>query len=251
MEIAEYEKMYLLEDHNWWYKGRRELLLDLLDQFKRELNCNYLSILDVGCGTGINLKYLDQYGKASGLDFSKDALYFSRSRGNAALVCGSGDCLPFKNNSFDIVCAMDVLEHIEDDEGAVRELFRILRIGGYLILTVPAFQLLWSQHDAAAHHKRRYNQSDLLHTLTSCGFFIKMCTYWNSILFPIIAIVKLFKKFSDEEPRTDIWKMPWIINNTLLSILRIEHVLIQKNMFLPVGVSLLCICRKCQSENAT
>ena len=136
--------MYQLEESNWWYAGRRDLIIKAVEKFRDESGDKTLQILDAGCGTGINLRYLSAYGKACGLDISKEALKFSCIRGPSALICGSLDKLPLKNKQFDLVVALDVIEHIQDDLTAVLELNRVLRPGGCLIATVPAFQFLWS-----------------------------------------------------------------------------------------------------------
>ena len=243
MEAAEYEKMYIFEEGNWWYKGRRELLLDIISIIKEELDKAHIKILDTGCGTGLHIKALQRYGDVNGLDFSKEALRFGKSRGNTSLICGSGDRLPFKSSVFDIVCALDVLEHIEDDLSAIREMRRVLSPGGYLILTVPAFQFLWSGHDLAAHHKRRYDKSELLHSLGFCGFRVCRSTYWNFLLFPLVALILLLRK-EEQETVTDLKALPGMANSSLLALLRLEKAMIRKDMSLPVGVSSLCVCRK-------
>lgn len=244
MEHAEYEKMYHFEDEYWWYKGRREMVLDTVAIIKQKSKGQPLKILDVGCGTGINLESLKQYGDVYGLDFSRNALRLSRSRGDAQLTLGSGDKLPFVNDNFDLVCALDVIEHIDDDFSALKEFYRVLSPKGYLVLTVPAFQFLWSKHDVAAHHKRRYSKSNLIRALTLCGFFVEKSNYWNCILFPVVAASRLLRNDENKEITTDIRELPALMNSTLLRILRIERTITKKNMSFPVGVSILSVCRK-------
>lgn len=242
MRIEEYERSHYFEEDFWWYQGRRELILDLINRIEpRE---NVLRILDAGCGTGLNLKYLERYGDGIGLDISPEALKFSKSRGNNALICASADRLPFKSNSFDILCALDLLEHISEDSSTVKEFYRVLKYNGYLIITVPAFQILWSNHDIALQHKRRYNKSDLVNILKLPGIVIEKITYWNSILFPVVALVRLFRKGYDKDAKTDLKEMPGPLNKILLHLLRFENLIVVKNIALPVGVSILCICRK-------
>jgi len=249
MEAAEYEKMYHFEDGNWWYQGRRELLIDIIDGIKLKLEC--VKILDAGCGTGLNLKFLDRYGEVIGLDISEDALYFTKLRGNSSLICASVDKLPLKSDIFQMICALDVLEHIDNDESAMREFYRVLEPGGYLILTVPAFKFLWSRHDIAAHHKRRYNKVSLIQSLRSCEFSVDKSTYWNFFLFLPVTLVRLFRKDEKQEIRTDLQVLPVLLNKVLLYVLRLEKAVISRDIALPVGVSILCICRKgCGEENA-
>lgn len=242
MDLAEYSKMHKFEEEYWWFKGRRDLILESVRILVEDLPAG--RILDVGCGTGLNLKILSKYGHAYGLDFSNEALRFSRSRGDLPLIKASADKLPFKNDAFDIICALDVLEHIDDDKSAMLEINRVLKSGAPFVLTVPAFEFLWSIHDEANHHKRRYEKSLLIQSLRSSGFTIEKITYWNFFLFPFIAVARLFRKLGRQEKTSDIAKLPWVMNYLMLRILKVENFMIGKNLNLPAGVSLLCICRK-------
>jgi ubiquinone/menaquinone biosynthesis C-methylase UbiE len=244
MRDEEYEKMYRFEEKNWWYQGRRELVLDIIHRIKINFNDKQIKILDAGCGTGINLKSFQEYGTVIGLDYSKEALSYCKFRGICALTSGVAESLPLRDETFEIVCALDVLEHIDDDLAAIGELFRVLKEGGILIVTVPAFQFLWSNHDAAMHHKRRYVQRDLIAHLESCGFSVEMCTYWNFFLFVLVALVRLLGK---KEPRCSgagLQELPIPLNKALIHVLRVERYIIMRNIGLPLGVSILSVCKK-------
>jgi SAM-dependent methyltransferase len=245
MDPSEYDKMYRLEEANWWYVGRRDMVLRMAARFGNGLSGKPLKILDAGCGTGINLKYLQILGDVYGLDISKDALIFSRNRGLPSLICGSADKLPFKNELFDLVLALDVIEHIDYDLSVVRELNRVLKPGGRLILTAPAFQFLWTSHDLALHHKRRYTRSGILSILRLSGFENKKATYWNFFLFLPVATIRLLKRFhrSGDGMQTDLAELPPLLNELLQGLIGIEN-WIQERIDLPVGVSVMCICRK-------
>lgn len=245
MDASEYDKMYHLEESNWWYASRRDLVLKMIALIDNSLLEKPFKILDTGCGTGINLKYLQILGDAYGLDISKDALRFSKSRGLSSLICGSADSLPFKNDLFDLVLALDVIEHIDDDLSAVRELNRVLKPGGRLIITVPAFQFLWSGHDMAVHHRRRYTRSGILSILRLGGFENEKATYWNFFLFLPVATIRLLKRFhrSGDEMQTDLAELPWLINGLLHGLIGIENLILEQ-IDLPLGVSVMCICRK-------
>jgi SAM-dependent methyltransferase len=250
MDPSEYDKMYSLEEANWWYSGRRDLVLNTATRIDKVLLGKPLRILDVGCGTGINLKYLQDLGDAYGLDISKDALKFSRSRGLPSLICGSADKLPFKDGRFDLVLALDVIEHIDEDIFAVRELCRVLKPGGHLIITVPAFQFLWSGHDQAVHHKRRYTRSELIDILGLGGFENEKATYWNFFLFLPVVAIRMLKRFqrSGDETQTDLAELPSPLNMLLLELLHIENRIL-KRFDLPFGVSVMCVCRKiCEGQ---
>lgn len=245
MQTEIYEKIYLSEKGNWWYKSRRELITDTVSRIKQRSGKETLNILDVGCGTGLNSKALDQFGDVCGLDVSEDALNFSRSRGEFNLIRANADDLPFKHNSFDVVCALDVLEHIEDDINAMKEIHRVLKPSGNLILTVPAFMFLWGRHDEAANHKRRYYKRSIIKTLESCGFLIDRCTYWNFLLFPAVALIRpLMNRCYCTNDSYDLPELPYIFNEILLNILRLENAAIACGFNLPVGVSIFCVCRR-------
>jgi SAM-dependent methyltransferase len=245
MDSTEYNKMYLLEETNWWYSGRRWLILKAVGQLHKRFSDKSMRILDAGCGTGINLRYLQTYGDAYGLDISKEALEFSRIRGLSPLICGSVDKLPLKKEFFDLVVALDVIEHIQDDVSAIRELNRVLRHDGCLIVTVPAFQFLWSNHDLAVHHKRRYTRSDLRDLLQRGGFIVERATYWNFLLFLPVAAMRLLKRAtpSEQNKQTDLAELPAPINKILMGLLWVENSIL--GWFdLPFGVSVMCVCRK-------
>ncbi|HWQ19577.1 MAG TPA: class I SAM-dependent methyltransferase [Methanotrichaceae archaeon] len=244
MKAEEYEKMYRIEEANWWYKGRRELAVEILSGIKQ--GYKKLDVLDLGCGTGQNLISFQSSGdcRCHGMDISMEALRFCRSRENLSLARGSGEMLPFKSNAFDVVFALDVIEHIEDHKRAMKEICRILRPGGFLVLTVPAFQFLWSAHDTANHHKRRYTRAGLIRDLESSHLSVEKSTYWNFFLFPAVALFRLIRRSGEEaSARTDLPDPPGVLNSLLLKMLRLEKAMILRGVTLPVGVSILCVCR--------
>ena len=249
MDSSEYEKMYQLEEANWWYSGRRGLVLSEVARLHKRFPNKSMKILDAGCGTGINLKYLQTYGDAYGLDISEEALEFSRIRGLTPTICGSMDKLPLKSGFFDLVVALDVIEHIQDDISAINELNRVLRPGGYLIVTVPAFQFLWSNHDLAVHHKRRYTRSELSDLIRLGGFRIERATYWNFFLFLPVAAMRLLKRatLSERNRQTDLAELPGPINRIMHGLLLVEN-RISGRFDLPFGVSIMCVCKKARES---
>lgn len=245
MEIAEYEKMYKFEEKYWWWVGKREIVKDILDR----LNLNSTNILDTGCGTGFNLNYLKDYGNVVGLDFSKDALNFCKMRGNKNLVQANAEQVPFKGDMFDLIVTLDLLEHLDDNK-TLKEFYMALKSTGYLIVTVPAFEFLWSEHDEALHHKRRYNKAQLRDILELNGFIIENISYWNFFLFlPIVAMRLIKRRMKSEEIETDVKELPPIINRFLASILRIENHIISHSVNLPFGVSIVCVCKKSEGND--
>jgi SAM-dependent methyltransferase len=174
----EYTRMFELEDRYWWFVGRRRIALRLFDRFRPKGE----TLLDVGCGTGVVLKELESRGKPIGLDMSPLALGFCRRRGLIRLVRGDATKMPLLTDRCTGIIALDVFEHVEDDEAAFAEAFRALEPGGILVLSVPAFQFLWGPHDIALMHFRRYTRPGLRSKLHNAGFAVQRLSY--SVFFP-------------------------------------------------------------------
>jgi len=243
MNISEYEEMYRVESFYWWFVARRRLLESLVKSLAGELKSP--KILDVGCGTGINFSVLTKYGETFSSDASAEALSFSQSRGTEGLVRTPVESLPFVSSSFDLVTALDVLEHIDDDLEAIDELFRVTREGGVLVITVPAYGFLWSEHDEALHHRRRYAASELRNKLTNGGFEVERITYYITFLFFPILFMRFMQSLSKKSihAKTSHVILPGWLNSLLIAILGFERVLLQWMNF-PFGVSLVCLARK-------
>jgi ubiquinone/menaquinone biosynthesis C-methylase UbiE len=243
MEQYMYDVLYQIEETHWWYVGRRSLILDQIARFCQEQK--ELRLLDIGCGAGIFMKYLEQYGEVIGLDSSSDALHFCRQRNFSQLVRGEGLSLPFSENTFDILTANDLLEHLEDDTASLREFLRVLKSGGRLFLFVPAYQFLWSLQDEISHHKRRYTTRQLSRIIDAAGFKLESITYANTLLFPIIfagrQVLKVLKHFKDIRTENDLH--PGWANKLLANIFCLE-VPILRRMRLPFGVSIIAVCQK-------
>ncbi len=231
--------MYRLEEKYWWWVGRRKITGSIIDKLK----LNPAKSLDAGCGTGINLSYFGHIGTSFGFDFSKDALKFCIQRGhNNNILQADAERLPFEDNSFDLVTAFDLLEHL-DDKKALTEFYRIIKPNGYLILTVPAFNFMWSMHDEAVHHKRRYSKNELQSVIISNNFVVSKISYWNFFLFLPVVLVRLIKKImKNNQVKTDTTELPAFINRLLIFVLGVESSLI-RYLNLPVGVSLVCVAQ--------
>lgn len=247
MKPEEYARMFDLEDHYWWFLGRRSLVRTLLRRYRvwrREDR-----ILDVGCGSGATLALLADFGKPVGLDASLTALGFCRSRGNRALVRALAEQVPFSRDTFDAVLALDVLEHVPDDRRVLGELWRICRPGGLAVVTVPAFSFLWSGHDEALHHLRRYRAPEIGERMAAAGFEILKLSYVMSLLFVPIALYRLIERVLSpkSEPETTLRPVPGVVNRLLYWVLRLESVWVRWWRF-PVGVSVVCIGRKAHGE---
>ena len=244
MRPAELAKMFELEDTYWWFVARRELVRELLLRHRPE--GERIRILDVGCGTGATLTALSDLGELVALDRSPAALRFCRRRGFSQLILAEAERLPVASDSVEVVLALDLLEHIEDDGAAAREIARVLRPGGIAIITVPALPGLWSEHDEALDHIRRYRARRLRRILTEAGFRIeKLSPVITALLLPIAALrfVQRVPPKRKGTPETAFIIPPRAINRLLIGILRLERVWL-RCLSLPVGVSLVAVTRK-------
>lgn len=243
MEKAEYLKLYRFEESNWYFVSRRNFFFALLKKYmpKKKLN-----ILDIGSGTGAILKRLKSYGKVTGIDNSKEAVTFCKKRGLNCLYAG-GEKLPFNKEKFDLVTLFGVIEHAKNDESVLREVYRVCKKNAVIMIECPAYKFLWSEHDIALHHFRRYTAKELKIKLEKANFRVEKISYIYSFIFPVVAILRLLRKMLGQrtkKPHSDpVEKMPKFIDCSLLKLAKIEALLIKK-INLPFGVSLVCVAKK-------
>lgn len=243
MQTEEYAKLYAHEDRYWWFVGRRTLALKLIEDFIRPGENRRL--LDLGCGTGIGLKELAKYGTNFGVDFSPLALEFCRERGLERIALGNGEALPFASNSFDAIMSLDTFEHIPDHETAYGEALRVLKPGGILVMSVPAFKWLWGPHDVALMHQRRYTAGGVRGCLERAGFAVEKLSYSIFILFPVVVAVRLRDKFRRGPARVSLPATSDRVNTFLTKIQNWETRRIRKGR-LPWGSSVIAVARKPQ-----
>ncbi len=240
MDAALYEQHQRLEDTHWWFLGRRYLVLR---ELARHAGSEPGPILDVGCGTGGMLPHLQQIAPAIGLDPAPEAAAACRRRG-VVFVNGGGTRLPFAAGVFGTITALDVIEHVADDTGMLRELYRVLRPGGLLLITVPAYQFLWSQHDEFNHHQRRYRRRSLQRTVRQAGFRIARISYYNTLLFPAAVARKAMMRFQrGAGPASHLEEVPAPLNALLRGIMLREEPIVAR-WDLPFGASLICAARR-------
>lgn len=241
MYEQEYEAMYGLESSYWWYVARRVLAVELL---KNEINGRQSRILDVGCGTGANANAFALVGQTIGIDSSIDALKFCQKRGLKTVARSDVEKLPFANGAFDVVTALDVLEHTEDDLEALREIQRVCRTNGLVLVTVPAYGFLWSEHDEALKHHRRYTAHELRNKMTITGFEVVRTSYFISTLFFPILFLRIWQglRKNSTRPKTSIYVLPRWLNASLIGLLALERRFLRQ-MNLPFGVSIVALAR--------
>ncbi|MCX7824829.1 MAG: class I SAM-dependent methyltransferase [Verrucomicrobiae bacterium] len=242
-----YEEIYRAELTHWWFRGRLRIVGTLIRHFAPP--AQPLWVADIGCGMGAGFETLGEFGRVVGVDNSLKALEFSRSRGPHRLVAGALPALPFPDGAFDIVCALDVIEHLDDDRDAARELWRVCKPGGLLVVTVPACPWLWGEHDEINDHKRRYTRENLRACLAQLdGEWLRL-SHMNTLLAPPLMIYRPLVRFCRrfvpraEEPRSDIFDLPPTLNSLLTRLFGAESRWL-KHRALPFGASLIAVQRK-------
>ena len=230
----------LNQDRWWWTVGRRSLVRSLTRHHVG--SANQLKVLDIGCGTGTNLEVLRDYGTVYGMDVSPLALSYCHGRGIDRICRGDAAHLPFQDSSFDGVIGVDVLEHLEDDSAALREIHRVCRPGALLIAVVPAFPSLWSHRDDQHHHKRRYRIRQLRDRMTRGGFAVKRMTYVNlPLLLPLFLLAQL-ERITGGRPNRNasFGLLPMPVNRPLGWAMQLEAAWL-RYADLPFGSSIACV----------
>lgn len=249
MNTEEYEKMYHLEDTYWWFQGRLRIIQAVLDAYLPEAP-RAGRVLDVGCGTGLMLKTAASW-QPIGMDFSHLALAFCKSRGAGNVVQADVIRLPFADESLDLILALDMMEHVDRDDLLIREFNRVLRPGGCLMATVPAHPSLWSDHDIALHHFRRYTWESLRRLLADGGLKPVKYSYAICFMHPLIVAFRMIQRLwqrstavdENHRPRTHLIPLPQPVNRLLIGMLELEAALLRR-CDLPMGTSLVTLARK-------
>jgi len=243
MQQHTYSIMYEVEERHWWFVGRRAIIESFVAATWRQIGKRKPRILDVGCGTGANLQMLASYGAAEGVDVSVEALEFCRARGLAKVRQGAAEALPYEDASFDLVTALDVVEHLDDDIGGLKEMQRVLRPRGRALLFVPAFMFLWGVQDDISHHRRRYTAGELQEKLRAAGLAPERITYANLTFFLPILVGRLLMRISGMRPASENNITISGLNGVLGKIFASERWWLRRLSF-PFGVSIVCVARK-------
>jgi SAM-dependent methyltransferase len=236
------KRFYNLGKDYWWFANKYNIVSKYLDTLTLGASQR---IIDFGCGPGNFMLQLAKYGKIYGADISLDALRFCKGRReHRVLQLEEGARIPIRDNTFDFIIALDVLEHIEDDREMMREFYRIAKVGGRVILTVPSYLFLWGKHDELYGHKRRYTRARLVKVIEEANFHIEKLSYIYILFFLPLYLLRKLKNLLRIE-RDDFNRVPGILNKFLIWLNGLElHCLTRCN--LPFGTSLFCIATKRQ-----
>jgi len=245
MDDILYNHLHRTEPHHWFYAGRRKIIFDQIRSLVPQ--SAFPRVLDLGCGTGYDTLYFSQNGYINimGLDISAEALKFCQKRGITNLICGDGIILPFPDNLFDMIMALDLLEHIQDDLAALKEQIRVLKPGGVVIIFVPAYKFLRSFQDEVYHNIRRYEIDELQRKVRQAGLTVTKLTYINTFLFPLVLIGRMILRImgrpqyvTSENDLHPAW------SNIFFRYIFSSESLLLNLIDFPFGTSILCIARK-------
>jgi SAM-dependent methyltransferase len=238
MERVVYQQMAELDQRHWWYRARREVLAELI---RREaLPPANAHILEIGCGTGHNLEMLSRFGSVEAIELDDEARAIAERRLRRKVMSARlPELAGVRDRSYDLIAALDVIEHIDDDAGALAAVASKLKAGGKLVMTVPAHQWMWSAHDIVNHHKRRYSKRALRHLIESSPLKLEKLGYFNSLLFPLAVAERLTSKLSGKDD-ADV-KLPSApVNAALETVFAAERHLVGR-LPLPPGLSLFAV----------
>lgn len=251
MEPYEYETMRSVEDTYWWYTGLRALVAKNARRVLK--NSNNLKVLDAGCGTGGMMAVLHQVlpeAELIGIDLNSSAVEFTKQRNIGTVKQASVENLPFPDEFFDLVISLDVLYMQGVDEArSLAEFQRVLKPRGSLLINLPAFEFLKGKHDLAIHTARRYRKKRVYKLLAKVGFVVETITYWNTTLFPVVALIRpLSLIFGNKQtPRSDLKPLPIFVNK-ILTWLILREIQLTQYVSLPFGSSVFVIAKKADTD---
>lgn len=238
MQPETYREMAQVQDHHWWFAARRKILAAVIGRLRPPPRAE---ILEIGCGTGGNLAMLAGFGQLHAMEYDDVARGIAESLGVCPVLAGGlPEPVPFDDGRFDLVCLLDVLEHIADDEAALRRAGRLLKPAGRLLVTVPAYAWLWSGHDQAHHHHRRYTAEMLRLRAEAAGLTVSRLGYFNSLLFPLIAAIRILQKMTGRDGGSDAALPSAPVNALLAGLFGCERHIVPRALF-PFGTSVMAV----------
>ena len=248
MEREQYDLMFAQEEQHWWYAGMRRISTALLERYLPRVDGSQrrsLELLDAGCGSGGMTRYLQRFGRVTGIDLAPEAVSLAKQRGLTHLARSSVGAIPFRDGAFDIVTSFDVLYHlnVNDDRAALSELHRVLRPGGIAMIRLPAFDWIRGAHDEVVHTRHRYTRDELAGKLEDVGFLVERSTYANFLLFPLAPIKRYLEHRNGSHEATDLWRPPGPINRLLTDLLSLEAIP-ARTFGLPWGLSVFAVARR-------
>jgi SAM-dependent methyltransferase len=236
-----------MQQWHWWFRGRRRIIEAILRQELPDSDAKPRRLLSIGCGPAEGLRWLTPFagsgGKVFGLDMEPE--HAAPAPEGVEFVIGRMEDAPFDDASFDAVLALDVLEHLDDDAAGLREALRLVKPGGLLLITVPALPSLWGGQDVVSEHRRRYTKHTLTRLFDAAGLKGYRASYFNTLLFPLVASVRLARRATGrgERTRSDFEdNRPGAVNDLLAWVFSLESSLINSAP-LPIGVSLVATYR--------
>lgn len=242
MNIDMYRIFFKIQKKHWWFVTKKKIVLETLDRYV--IKKDGFRVLDIGCGSGLMLNALENIGQTYGMDMSEEAINFSKEIFSGKVMKGLlPDHIPYDENFFDLITALDVIEHVDRDVDSLKAIRSRLVADGKAIITVPAYMFLWSSFDEVNEHKRRYTRDQLNAKLVQAGFTVEKISYYNTLLFPVVWVVRTLNNVLKRNGASDI-DMPNDILNSLLCVIFGFEKFLLKYFNLPFGVSILAVVRK-------
>src|SRR4030067_16115 len=239
MDKSMYRIFFEIQKKHWWFVSKKSIVLDTIDRHLSKRTD--IKVLDIGCGSGLMLNALEGVGQTFGMDMSDDAINFSKEIFKGRVEKGLlPDQVPYDENFFDLITALDVIEHVDRDVDSLKAIRSRLVTGGKAVINVPAYMFLWSKFDDMNEHKRRYTLTELNNKLVQAGFTVEKNTYYNSLLFPVVYVVRMLNNALNRDGSSDVDMPSRPLNYVLAKIFSIEKYLL-KFVNLPFGVSVLAV----------